>query len=222
MKKFVGFILLLCVNLCFVPMVFASTNIKTSLVPERIELREGDSIKMTLSFDDFEDIKKGINAYKATLEYDQSIFEEITQSDFESKNNWEGLKYNLENGEFVSFRKVGTNFAENVVQFTLKVRKGVEATTTLVKIKDIVTSEGKKDIFLPDTEVSLNIVKEQQEIPVKPIIPEKPGNSNNSSNSSKPDSSNKPDNSNKPSNSGSNTLNEENKNNKQRTKKKKK
>ena len=190
MKKIiVNLFIVLFVNLCFIQVVSAALNIKTSLVSNNTELKEGDLVKISLSFHDFEDIKKGINAYKGTLEYDKNIFEELNQSNFESLNGWEELKYNLKNGEFVSFRKVGTNFSENVVQFTLKVKKGIDAATTTVKVKDIVTSEGKKDIFLEDAFIVLNVVKEQQEIPTKPVIP---GNPNTPANPDKPNNSDKP------------------------------
>lgn len=182
MKKIgIHFAIILVFSLCFIQYVSAS-SIKANLVSEKKELKSGELVKLILSFEDIEELKKGINAYKATLEYDKNIFEEITQSNFESQNNWEGLKYNNKNGEFVAYRKVGTKLSENVVSFTLKVKNDVESSKTTVKIKDIITSEGKKDIFLNEAEVELDIIKEQIEIPskpIKPVEPSNPGSTNN-------------------------------------------
>ncbi len=168
--------------------VLAKTGIDAKLTANAFELKANETLEVTFSFTNFREINKGINAYKGTLEYDKNIFEEVVQSDFESLNNWEELKYNPQNGQFVAFRKVGTKTEENVVKLVLKVKKDVEATKTIVKIKDITTSEGKKDIFLSDANLNLNIIKEQIVIPSKPSTG---GTINNSTNTSGSSSGNK-------------------------------
>ncbi|MCI8394371.1 MAG: hypothetical protein HFH86_02680 [Bacilli bacterium] len=196
MKKVVIKIIFLAI-VCFaiMPNIDALSKIDTKLSSNIIELKEGNTVELTLAFDNFEEIKKGVNAYKGTLEYDKNIFEEIVQSDFACQNNWEELKYNPQTNEIVAIRKVGTLVGENVVKVTLKVKKNVEAAKTIVKIKNLTTSEGKKDIYLNDAQIELNILKEQETIPTKPTIPSSPN----------PDSEvNKPS---IPNNNGSNTNN---------------
>lgn len=132
----------------------------------------GDKVIVTLKLDDYKEVDKGINAYKATLEYDKNIFEDVVQSDFECLNDWESLKYNPKNGEFVAIKKVGSKDAEDVLKITLKVKNSVEASKSKVTIKDIVASEGKEDIvYLKEVETILDIIEEQKVIPTTPTDP---------------------------------------------------
>lgn len=190
MKKIgMGIIIFLMLNLISMHTVLASTKIDAKLVSNTTELKPGDQVEITFRLLSFEEIKKGINAYKATLEYDKNIFEEIVQSNFACQDYWEELKYNSSNGQFVAFRKAKAMNQTDVVKITLKVKKGVEATKTIVKVKDITTSEGKGDIKIKDTSVLLNIIKEQQTIPTKPVVPEKPNTDNSTTTNKKPTTS---------------------------------
>lgn len=178
MKKVVmGIIMILMLNLISMNTVFASTAIEAKLTSNATELKKGDQVEITFRFD-LEDVQKGLNAYKATLEYDKTIFEEVVQSDFACQNNWESLKFNPQTGEFVAIRKVGTKIGENVVKITLKVKADVVPTKTTIQLKDISVSEGKGDILLKDAEVVLNIIEEQQVIPTEPSKPTTPSSPN--------------------------------------------
>ena len=189
-KKIMKIITFLIISVLIgVQPVFAQTSVGAKLNANHIELKANESVEITLSLNNFKDIKKGINAIKGTLEYDTNIFEEVFQSDFIGQNSWEDLKYNAQNNEFVLYRKVGTKSEENVLKIVLKVKEDIEATKTLVKLKNISTSEGKKDILLTDVNIELNIIKEQETIPDKPISPvspEKPNTDNTITNNTKP------------------------------------
>ncbi len=177
MKKIViSLITFFMLNLIAINTVFATTTVDVKLSTNATELKQGDEVVVTLKLDNLNEVKKGINAYKATLVYDKDIFETITQSDFVCQNGWESLKYNPANGEFIAIKKVGSTKAEEVVKITLKVKNNAEATKTVVKIKDITTSEGKGDISLIETDATLNVVEDQITIPTKPS---NPGNSSN-------------------------------------------
>ena len=187
MKKIViNIMMFLALSIVFMQPVSAQAQLETKLTSNAIELRAGDTVEVSLSFDNFNDIKKGVNAYKGAIIYDKNIFEEIVESNFECQNNWEELKYNPANGEIVAIRKVGTLVAENVVKITLKVKNDIEATTTTIQMKEMTTSEGKEDIYLKDAELSLNIIKDQEVIPSTPNIPGSPNQGTNTNHPTKP------------------------------------
>ncbi len=169
MKKItITAIIIVLLSLISINNVFAITTVDSKINTTKTELKQNEKVEITFKLDNFNDVKKGINAYKATLKYDKSIFEEVVESDFECQNYWEELKYNPQTGEFVAIKKVGSKNPEAVVKITLKVRSGVEAGATSIKIKDITTSEGKKDIEVPEQKITLNIIKDQVTIPTKP------------------------------------------------------
>lgn len=154
--------------------VFAVESFNTQLVTSSAEIKKGEELEVIFSFKDFQDINKGINSYKATLEYDSNLFEEVKASDFKSLNSWEEFLYNPENQEFIAIKKAGVKSDEEVLTLSLKAKENVVPSETIVKIKDIVASEGKKDISLDNSQVTIQVIKEQDA--------QKPNNTENQEN----------------------------------------
>lgn len=143
----------------------ALESVNASLSANHKDLKSGEEVEVTLKLDGFNGIKKGINAYKATLDYDEEIFEQVFQNSFSCLSGWEELLYNPKTKEFVSINRNGITKPETVAKIKLKVKEGMKSTKTSVKIKDLVVSEGKKDIPVKTVSNSLNIVTEQTFIP---------------------------------------------------------
>lgn len=170
MKKIVISIIGFIIIILIASSILASDNLTANISSTSTQVKEEQEVIISLKFESYQEIKKGLNAYKATIEYDKNIFEEIQSQDFICQNNWEQLKYNEETGEFIAIKKAGSKEPEEVVKITLKAKKGVKAGTTDIKIKDIVTSQGEKDLKLNETKVTINIIEEQE----KPDVPDKP------------------------------------------------
>ncbi len=150
--------------------VQASNSLKATVQSSKSEIEKAQEVEITLKLEDYQHIDNGINAYKATLEYDENTFEKVLEQNFVCKNNWELLKYNKDTKEFVAIKKVGSNQPEEVASITLKAKQEVEPKTTQVKVKEIVTSDGKKDINVEEAQVTIDVIKQQD---VKPEEPEK-------------------------------------------------
>ncbi len=164
--------------------VQAVSSMQAKLEGDTLEVKKGQEIVVNFKLDDYEDINKGINAYKATLEYNKNVFEEVVQSDFQAQNNWEELKFNKDTGELVSIKKSGSKTGEIVARITLKVKEDATVGRTDISLSNIVTSEGKEDINVGKdeesaTKLTVNIIEKQTttpEEPNKPTSPEKPTN----------------------------------------------
>ncbi len=148
--------------------LLAAANLKAQAKASTNELKGGEEVTITLNFSEYQQIKDGLNAYQATLEYNKDIFEEVKQEDFQCLNDWEKLQYNQATGEFVAIKKVGSTEPEDIVSITLKTKQEVKATITDIKIKDIITSEGERDIAIAETKATINIIEEQTEKPEEP------------------------------------------------------
>ena len=144
-------------------------KVGASLTSSKDKLKEEETVIVELRFDKYNNITKGLNAFKGTLEYDDKIFEQVQQSDFVTKSNWEELKYNKDTKEFVAIKKAGSKSDENILQISLIVKKDVDSATTEVGIGNIVTSEGKEDLLLNDTSVQIDIIKDQEVKPEEPV-----------------------------------------------------
>lgn len=141
--------------------VQAAESFETDLIANNVEIKKNEEILVTLNFKNYQEINKGINAYKATLEYDTNVFEEVKTNDFQSLNSWEEFLYNPQNHQFIAIKKAGSKSAEAIVSLKLKAKENINPQETIIKIKDIVASEGKKDIYVNDSQVTIQVIKEQ-------------------------------------------------------------
>lgn len=166
--------------------VYASSGIKAILVNEKTELKGGDEVVVTVRLDNYEEINKGVNVYKATLEYNKSIFEEVLESSFKTQNNWEELKFNKDTGEFIVIKKGGSKAVEEILQIALKVKENAKAGKEEILIKDIIISEGKEDIMIEESKATVDIIQDQLN---KPGGSENQNSSNNGEDSLNTDNS---------------------------------
>lgn len=178
-KPLIG-ILVIFILFCLIMPVYASSVDLTTQI-SREEVYTGEEIELTLKLESYEKIEKGLNAYKATIAYDEEVFEPLTETSFISKNKWESLQYNPQNKEFIAIKKAGSNSPEEIVTIKLKVKENIKGQETVVAIKDFVTSEGKEDIEGKTiVESQVHIIEESSQLPEKPEVPgqsgeEKPG-----------------------------------------------
>ncbi len=150
--------------------VFAQTSIEANVKTNQKEVKVGEQVEVTLRFSEYKEVKKGINAYKATLIYDKEIFEEVLQDDFVCLNHFENLKYNQETGEFIAIKREGSKKDEDVVKIRLKVKKEAPAIKTEIQVKSIVASEGRGDLEVKGQKATVSIIKNQTQNPSKPTI----------------------------------------------------
>lgn len=174
-KIIISMIILIVLLLLTYNLVTADTiKLEAKVSSTETEIKDQQELTITFSLDKYNEIEKGINAYKATLVYDKNIFEEVLEKDFKSQNYWEQLKYNKETGEFVAIKKAGSISPEDIVKIDLKAKKDLKAGKTEIKITDVVSSEGKADIQINEAKVEIDIIEDQEEIPDVPENPGKP------------------------------------------------
>lgn len=183
-KKLCSLIMLL--SFLFLPLqvVEAKANVNVGVTSNVQEVKASEEVIVTLRLDDFVDINKGINAYKATFSYDTTIFEEVTESNFTSLNHWEYFKYNAETHELVAIHRAGVNSGNDVLSVRLKVKENAKPTNTIVSFRDVVVSEGREDLYLENEEVLVSVIKEQEVVPILPNEPNHNQNQNQNQNNS--------------------------------------
>ena len=71
--------------ICFISLILlttnllAATNITAKVSSSTSEIEGGQDVIITLKFDEYLEVKKGLNAYKETLVYDKAVFEEVIE-----------------------------------------------------------------------------------------------------------------------------------------------
>ncbi|HBC2029586.1 TPA: hypothetical protein I9Z65_001471 [Clostridium perfringens] len=137
-----------------------SFNTKTTVSSH--EVKKGDKVEVLFSFETGTNRNKGLNAFQATLDYDEKIFEEVNQSNFETLGSWQELLYNPVNGQFVAINKSGKLQREEIIKLTLTAKQNISDVKTSIKIKDVIASNGKNDMKLNDSEVQIDIVSDKE------------------------------------------------------------
>ncbi len=155
------------------------------LVKEKVKIKQGEEITLLLKLEN----DKEISAYKSKINYDSSVWEELTKDSFAVKENWEGLKYNGQNKEFIAINKTGTKQSE-ILEIKLKAKKDAKVGTTKVGIQDVILSNSNEELQADNVSQTIEIeLDENTQKPDQPDNPDKPD---------EPDKPNQPDNPDKP------------------------
>lgn len=176
-KKVIMFFIIILLFLLITPLTVFGVSFDGNIETSTTKIKSGEEIEVKFYLQNYNDINDGINAYKATLEYDNNIFENVVLENFESQNLWQEFLYNENTHEFIAIKKAGSKESEEVVTIKLKAINNIEAGETTIKIKDIVASEGKEDIISSDVEVKIDLISSSE-------------NGNNSNNNNNNDSNN--------------------------------
>ena len=136
--------------------VNATSQATIKLISNQSTIKNDDVIKVIVGYDKSTEISEGINVYKAKLEYDEQIFEEVSQNNFKTLNHWSEFKYNKNTKEFITVKKDISKNSEDIIEITLKTKKETNLKDTNIKIKEIVTSGGEKDIAINEINLKIN------------------------------------------------------------------
>ncbi len=170
-KKIISIILVAIIALT-ANVYAANDSYKTTLSASKTEIKSGDSITITIGLKDIsiESGEKGIGAYTAALEFDNSVFE-VPSDAAKIASGWEimcnegtqGLLIvgNTANGEVVSTD-------QNVGTITLKVKEDAEIGETTIKLTNFsVATLGEEEAVATDNYLTLTVYEEQP-----PVVPE--------------------------------------------------
>ena len=76
----------------------AAARVENSAISVDQEMvRQGENVEVTFGLEEVSQVNKGINAVKGTIQYDESVFENLNAEDFSMLNSWESLQYNPKN-----------------------------------------------------------------------------------------------------------------------------
>ena len=113
-------------------------NINTNI--EQSEIKQGEEAKISF----FIERDKNINSVKASIEYDNDVWEEVKEEDFILKNDWESLIYNNISKEFIVINK-NEKVNDEILEIKLKSKKDAKLGITEVVINNITSSNAEEE-----------------------------------------------------------------------------
>ena len=139
-----------------------------SIETEKTEIKQGEETSVTIKINSEEQI----NAFQAKINYDENLWEEIDENNFETKDGWENLKYNKNSKEFNVINKQDTT-NKDILEIKLKARTSANVGNTEITIDEITASDGNTE--LKNENLSNNIlIKVNESLINKPTNPEEP------------------------------------------------
>lgn len=134
-------ILLICACITFVSAY--SFNVSMSVSKETIN--EGEEIAVVFRVSNLDVGTNGINAVSGYLQYDKTVFEEVTDVSLDGLNSWVPT-YNTSNGKLTLTKTTFTKEDEDFVQVVLKAKTGTNGKQGEVSFTDIEASNTAQDI----------------------------------------------------------------------------
>lgn len=115
-------------------------SLSCSIETEKTEIKQGEETSITIKINSEEQI----NAFQAKINYDENLWEEIDENNFETKDGWESLKYNKDSKEFNVINKQDTT-NKDILEIKLKAKTSANVGNTEITIDEITASDGNTE-----------------------------------------------------------------------------
>ena len=138
------------------------SSFKASLSASSTELKPGQEVTITMAVSDINMGDNGINTVEGIINYDKTIFEELTTSSVQSLNNWTttlNTENSQMNGKFLA-ANLSNGVKENMQIFSVKFKVKADATSsteTTITYKDITSNDGTNLVSAGTKSVNIKI-----------------------------------------------------------------
>ncbi len=119
-------------------------------------IKSGDEIGIRMKVSDLDVGSNGLNSISGFLQYNEEVFEKLTDTSIEGLNGW-AVTYNSNNGRLTLTKSAFASSDEEVFQVMLKVKTNSDGKEAEVSYTDIEASNGTDDITTSDTSVRVKV-----------------------------------------------------------------
>ena len=153
------------------------TDLSFNLIasPEETKVKAGATVEITLSVEDINIEKEGLNAVVGNLSYDETLFDSV---EVNAEENW-NIELNTKKdhsmyGKFCIYTmQEGVTENQNVVKMKMKLKDDLKPQVTKVWFKNLASSNGNVEVPEEDRVVTIIIYEDGEPIPEEPDEPEK-------------------------------------------------
>ena len=145
-------------------MVYASVanalSFTATMTPSSTTVPESTEFTVSVKVANLDVGANGINSLSGYLQYDASIFEEITEASIEGLNAWSST-YNKDNqGKITLIKSSFVKTEEAVFQVTFKTKTGTSGKSGKIQFNNIVASNSANDITASDISITITVGEE--------------------------------------------------------------
>jgi len=172
--------------------VVNALSFTASITPSSTTVAEDTEFTVTVKVSNLDVGTNGINALEGFLDYDDKVFQPITESNVEGLNGWTA-NFFPDNKKVVLTKSTFTKTEENVFQVVFKTKKDIAGSTGAISYKNIKASNSADEITATDIATQITVGTPATNVPTNStnnntnntpgtITPINNANSNNANN----------------------------------------
>ena len=165
-KKQIAILIILTIILSIAGISHATGSVTMQLTSNS-KLEEGQTVEVKLAITSI-NAGEGIDTVTAQLNYNQEIFEPVTEESFTGLNHWNFIMYNEDDGAFILSKSSKVDSNSEVLKVELKVKENITVDKAEVSISNIVVSGGDEDIDVDMVSVTIEVPEPTKPTPEEP------------------------------------------------------
>ena len=165
-QKHIAMLIILTILLSIAGISHATGDVTMQLTSNS-KLEEGKTVEVSLAITSI-NAGEGIDTVTAQLNYNQEIFEPVTEESFTGLNHWNFIMYNEDDGAFILSKSSKVDSNSEVLKVELKVKENITVDKAEVSISNIVVSGGDEDIDVDMVSVTIEVPEPTKPTPEEP------------------------------------------------------
>lgn len=145
MKKVVSVVLIAMLIVMLTGLPSYALGFTVNISADKNTVSAGSTVVVTISTNNLNIGGKGMNVFYCVIDYDKTVFEEITSADIKGLNGW-SVSYNSKNNKLLLDNSSFVNSDSELCKITFKLKENVEIESTDIKILNPKTSNSSIDI----------------------------------------------------------------------------
>lgn len=159
-KKFLKVTIVVMLIACMYANIVNALSFTATMTPSSSNVEESTEFTISVKVSNLDVGSNGINTLSGTLNYDEDVFETISDNSIEGLNSW-SPSYNSETKKITLTKTTFVKTEEQVFQVTFKTKSGLEeGTSGQIQFTGIVASNSESDITASDISTSISVGSE--------------------------------------------------------------
>lgn len=159
-KKFLKVSIVAILLILVYATIVNALSFTVTMTPSSTNVNASNEFTVQIKIANLDVGEKGINTISGTLEYDEDVFEVISESSFDKTNAWNPT-YNSDTRKITLIKGTFVKAEEQVLSITFKTKSDVEdGTVGQIKLRDIVASNSETEMSASDTSTSITVGQE--------------------------------------------------------------
>lgn len=155
-KKFLKISIVVMMFVLAYSTIVNALSFTATMTPSSTTVAESTEFTVSIKVSNLDVGSNGINSLSGYLDYDETVFETISDSSIDGLNSWSPT-YTADSGRLTLTKPTFVKAEESVFQITFKTKSGVSGKSGQISFSTIVASNSQDDISASDISTSITV-----------------------------------------------------------------